>query len=427
MNIRRALLNLLIICSLMLPGVVAAQDDIELVFTFWIPTDHVIVESALGPIAEAYMEANPNVTITYEFIPFDEYETTIATRLSGSDAPDAGWIVERNGPAFIDAGVLYDMGEALRADADYDYADFSEAASSQWLDGDAVYGIPFSTSPFITIYNKTLFEEVGLDTPDVMYANEEWTWDALQEAAKTIADETDAWGFVGTDGGAGMYQTQRYATLLPLLRTYGTDIISDGTCVANSPEAVEAATLLHSMIFDDQSTVPPGDETVFWTGDVGITFGQISRLSNLDDAEFEWGIAPMPSGPVGESPVIGQAAIAVFNGANNEQQDIATDFVMFMTTQNGVAQMAPFFPPARYSVLESEAFLTGNTRVSEDDMANVIAPAIANGTVLTSDPRFPEIELTGAAALDLLWMPDADVAAALDLYCQTITPFLGTE
>lgn len=427
MKTRVLLILTMVLFILALTMSVAAQDDVELIFTFWIPTDHVIVETVLGPIADAYMEENPNVTIQYEFIPFGEYETTIATRLSGSDAPDAGWIVERNGPAFVASGVLYDIGEVLRGDEDYDYADFSEAASSQWLDGDAVYGVPFSTSPFITIYNATLFEAVGLDTPDVLYENGEWTWETLREIAKTISDETEAWGFVGTDGGSGMYQTQRYATLIPVLRAYGSDIIVDETCVANSEEAVEAVSLLHAMVFEDMSTVPPGDETVFWTGDVGVTFGQISRLSNLDEAEFDWGIAPMPAGPAGEGPVIGQAAITVFDGANNEQQELAADFVRFMTTEDGVAQMAQFFPPARYSVLESQAFLTGNSRVSEEDMAGVIAPAIANGTVLTSHARFPEIELTGAVALDTLWMPDADVAAAMDLYCQTITPYLGGE
>jgi multiple sugar transport system substrate-binding protein len=425
MKMRNLFLIALLVLSLGSSLIASAQDTVELTFTFWIPTDHVIVETALGPIADAYMEANPNVTINYEFIPFAEYETTIATRLSGSDAPDAGWIVERNGPAFIDSGVLYDMGDILRADADYNYADFSEAASSQWLDGDAVYGIPFSTSPFITIYNKTLFDEAGIDTPDVLAANSEWTWEALRESAKAISDASDTWGFVGTDGGAGMYQSVPYATLIPVLRAYGTDIIQDGACVANSDEAVEAISLLHGMVFDDQSAVPPGDETVFWTGDVGVTFGQISRLSNLDEADFEWGIAPMPTGPAGESPVIGQAAITVFDGQNNENQEVAADFVRFMTTQDGVSQMAPFFPPARISVLESEAFLTGNSRVSPEGMESIIVPAIANGTVLTSHARFPEIELTGAVALDTLWMPGADVGAALDLYCQTITPFLS--
>jgi multiple sugar transport system substrate-binding protein len=426
MKMRTFLLMALLILALPF-GLVSAQEPVEVVFTIWIPLDHVIVETVLGPMAESYMEEHPDVTIRYEFIPFAEYETTIATRLSGSDAPDAGWIVERNGPAFIASGVLYDMGEVLRGDEAYDFADYSEAASSQWRVDDAVYGIPFSTSPFITIYNASLFAEAGLETPDVLYSNGEWTWEALRESAKTIADNTESWGFVGTDGGAGMYQTQRYATLIPLLRAYGTDIITDGACTANSPEAIEALSLLHGMVFADQSTVPPGDETVFWTGGVGMTFGQISRLSNLDEVTFEWGIAPMPAGPAGESPVIGQAAMTVFNGANNENQALAADFVRYLSSQDAVSQMSPFFPPARYSVLESEAFLTGNSRVAAEDMENIIVPAISNGTVLTSHANFPEIELTGAVALDMLWTPDADVAAALDVYCQTISPYLAGE
>lgn len=424
MKFRTVFFTFLLTLSLLSIAAVSAQDSVEITFTFWIPTDHVIVETALGPMADAYMEEHPNISIQYEFIPFAEYEATIAARLTGSEAPDAGFIVERNGPAFVASGVLYDMGDFLRADESYDFADFSEAASSQWRDGDAVYGIPFSTSPFFTIYNATLFEAAGIDTPDVMYANGEWTWETLRGAAKAISDATDSWGFVGTDGGSGMYQTQRYSTLIPILRAYGSDIIEDGACVANSAEAVEALTLLHAMVFEDMSTVPPGDETVFWTGDIGITFGQISRLSNLDEAEFEWGIAPLPLGPAGESPVIGQAAFAVFDGPNNTNQAVAADFVRFLTSANGVTQLAPFFPPARYSVLESEEFLNGNSRVNPEEMAGVIAPAIANGRVITSHARFPEIELTGAVALDTLWMPDADVAAAMDLYCQTITPFL---
>src|SRR5687767_11860236 len=104
---------LAVLMALFLTASAGAQDEIDLTFTFWIPTDHVIVETVLGPLAAAYTEEHPNVHINYEFVPFAEYETTIATRLSGSDAPDAGWMVERNGPAFIASGALYDMGAGL--------------------------------------------------------------------------------------------------------------------------------------------------------------------------------------------------------------------------------------------------------------------------------------------------------------------------
>ncbi len=86
--------------------------------------------------------------------------------------------------------------------------------------------------------------------------------------------------------------------------------------------------------------------------------------------------------------------------------------------------MAKFFPPARLSVLESEGFLTGNSRVSEEDMANVVAKTIADGSVLTAHVNFPEIDLIGATALDQLWMPGTDVKSTLDLYCSLISPSL---
>ena len=182
------------------------------------------------PLAEQY-KAETGVSIEYVFIPYGEYETTLGTRLSGDNPPDAGWVVERNGPAFIDAGVLYDIGPTLKGDAEYDYADFSVPASAQWVVGDAVYGVPFSTSPFITIFNKDLFAAAGLDTPDVLEAKGEWTWEALRSAAKAIADQTDAWGFVGNDGGAAMYSAAPWGTVMPALRAYGADtIMNNAVC-----------------------------------------------------------------------------------------------------------------------------------------------------------------------------------------------------
>lgn len=425
----KKLLLLVLMFTLIVPaaGITTAQDDdVTLRFTFWIPLDHAATVEAFQPLADAYMAEHPNVTIEYSFIPFGEYDTTLATQLSGNEPPDAGWIVERSGPAFADAGILLDLRPTLKADADYDFADFSEPTLGLWVKDEGVYGLPFSTSPFLVIYNKTLFDEAGLETPDVLVERGEWTWEAMAVAAKTIKDETGAWGFVSTDSALYSSTGNAWATMIPLLRAYGTDIFdADLNCTMNSEAAVDAFSLLYTMIFDDQSVVPPGSEVVFWGGEVGLTFGQISRLSNLDEAEFEWGIARMPGGPAGDTiSLIGQAAIVAFNGANNENQEVAADFVKFLTSKNGVAQMAKFFPPARLSVLESPEFLTGNPRVSEEDMANVVAKTIAEGSVLTAHVNFPEIDLLGATALDQLWMPGADVKSTLDLYCDLIGPSL---
>lgn len=424
----KKLVCLILLLTLIVPGagLASAQDDpVTLRYTFWIALDHPAVIDAFQPLAEAYMAENPNVTIEYSFIPFAEYNTTIGTQLSGNEPPDAGWIVERSGPAFQDAGILYDLGPTLREDEAYDFADFSEPALGLWTEDEVVYGIPFSTSPFITTFNATLFEQAGIETPAELAAKGEWTWEALREAARAIKEETGAWGFVSVDAALYTSTGNAWATIIAPLRAYGTDVFdAENNCTMDSEAAVESLGLLHQMIFEDQSMVPPGTEVVFESGNVGMTIGQVSRLTNLDDATFEWGITTMPGGPAGDAHIIGQAAMVVFDGANNTKQEAAADFVKYLTSEEGVATLAPFFPPARLSVLGSEEFLTGNSRVSPDDMENVVAAATAGGRVLSGHKNWSEIELIGATALDMLWMPDADVPATLSMFCDLVEPYL---
>ena len=55
---------------------------------------------------------------------------------------------------------------------------------SLWCDGDDVYAIPFSTSPFIMIYNADLFAEAGLKDPNEYVAEGTWTWETFRECMK---------------------------------------------------------------------------------------------------------------------------------------------------------------------------------------------------------------------------------------------------
>ena len=76
-----------------------------------------------------------------------------------------------------------------------------------------------------------------------------------------------------------------------------------------------------------------------------MTINQISRASLMPKAGFKWGIAPLPTGAGGESPVIGQAGIVVFSAG--KQKELAAEFVAHMTNKENVAIAAQFFPPAR--------------------------------------------------------------------------------
>ena len=417
------LLSILLVsaCTVAVPqgGAPAQAQPADLRFTVWINPDHPAMV-AYNEMAQAYMADHPEVaSITFDTIPFGEYTSKLTLQLAGGNPPDGGWVLENTAPQFVASQVMADLQPALNAAEGYDLADFSESALALWKAGDGLYALPFSTSPFLILYNKDLFEAAGLEDPNALAARGEWTWEALAAAAKTIAETQGVYGLEGVDG--ALY-TSPWSTLTPIVRSFGGDFWdAEGNCTMNSPETVAALQFFHDMLFVDQSIVPPGEIGDFFTGQSAMTLGQISRLTKLDNAEFAWDVAPLPAGPVTQAATIGQAGLTIF--ANSPNRDIAIDFLTYLTNPENSQTMGAFFPSARRSVINSEAFLNGNPRLSADQMKLVVA-GIENGQVLPNHQNFSQIDLTARAVVDKLWRADADVQAIADEICTTIAPLL---
>lgn len=389
----------------------------ELRFTVW--TGNQAHLTMLNEIAESFKETHPDVTVRFETIPAGDYTQRLTFQLAGGNPPDAGWMMEDAASTFANAGVLEDLAPALNAAEGYDLADFSEPAMGLWRGDDEVWGVPFSTSPFVIFYNKDMFDAAGLDDPLALAASGEWDMDKFQEVAKELTEANDAWGFEFKDGQG--YDLRIMHALMPPIRAYGGDVWANQECGFDKPEAIAAVQQLHDMVFTDRSIVPPGENGDFFSGNAAMTINQISRASLMADAGFEWGIAPLPTGPGGEAPVIGQAAIVVF--AAGRQKELAAEFVAHMTNEANVAKMAQFFPPARNSVLSSEAFTTSNNLIPAEQM-EVVGEAIATGNVLPSHERSPQILAAMRPRVDALWRAEANVEDSLKAVCAAIQPLL---
>ena len=209
--------------------------------------------------------------------------------------------------------------------------------------------------------------------------------------------------------------------LMPPIRAYGGDAWANGECGFDKPEAIAAVKQLHDMVFKDKSIVPPGEQGDYFSGNSAMTINQISRASKMPEAGFAWGIAPLPTGPGGESPVIGQAAIVVFD--QGKQKELAAEFVAHMTNKENVATMAQFFPPARKSVLETDAFINGNKLIPADQMKNLSA-AISAGKVLPSHEKSPQISPRWRRRSTRCGSADANVEESLKAVCAAIQPLL---
>lgn len=348
------------------------------------------------------------IKATFESILFEEYNTKLSLELQGSGGPDLFWVLETAAPAFIESGLLARLNEGM---AGYDPDDISKDALELWSKDGSVYAIPFSTSPFFILYNKDLFARTGVKTPLEYVAEGAWTWEAFRTVSRQIKERSGIWGFQTVDGQG--YDARILHNLAPIVRSYGGDFwTEDGRVLINSSASVTAVTLFHSMVYRDQSVVPPGNQSDFFAGNAAMTVGQISRVSKLNESPFSWAIAPMPSGVEGDSPIIGQAALGAHSKGKNVA--LASELVAFMTNKESVAAMAGIWPPARKSVLESEAFLTSNPSVAKDQMQAAVADSIKSGRVLPSHVKYPQIEVESRMVFDKLWNPNANIKAILD-------------
>ncbi len=419
---KKRLVVLFFTLMLMVINVAAQDNPIVLRFTLWIPVDSPRGE-LFAEIAEEFSAANAGVSIQYDYIPFADYTTTLPLQLSGSNPPDAGWLTENVAPTWVQSGILADLSASLLADEAYDFADLAPSAMELWRSGDPIFGVPFSTSPFLLIYNRDLFEAVGVDAPDVMIENGAYTWENLAVALKTIREEAGVAGLQSFNG--GLYSGERvWHTVIPLVRAYGGDAWdADNTCTLNSPESVAGLQVFHDMIFTDRSIEAPGEVVDFYTGSAAVLMGQLSGVGPLAEASFDWDIAPLPDGAAGRASVVGQAAFVVFN--NSPNRDTAIEFVKFLTNKENTLRIARYFPPIRVSVLETDVLLTANPTIAAKSMKAAVIDATLSGRVLPSHRNFPTIDLTSRAYWDQLWSPDADVQLVMDEMCAAIQPLLS--
>ncbi len=143
-----------------------AQEPVEL--RVWDQFTDAEQSAVADEIYAAYMEANPNVTITREAIQTDQMRDTVNTAVSSGTGPDI--IFYDAGPGY--AGVLIDAGLLLPLD---DYAaelGWSEEIAAPALEGTTIdgklYGMPLQTDLIGMYYNKTLLDQEGLTVPTTL-------------------------------------------------------------------------------------------------------------------------------------------------------------------------------------------------------------------------------------------------------------------
>ncbi len=294
-------------------------------------------------IAQAYVDQNPDVRIEMTDLGSSDYNTVLATELSGSGS-DFDIVTIKDVPGYatlVSKGVLEPLGDRIESDG-VDLSLYNGMAEQVMVDGE-LYELPFRSDFWVLYYNKDIFDEAGVD-----YPTNDMTVAEYDELARSVAKT----GF-GDDVIYGShYHTWRSAVQLfgvldgehsildgnyDFTKEYYDMVKSqeeDGIC--RSYVDINASSLHYSAAFSEGNTATMNMGTWYIT----------TLISSLASGEYDsdlcgnWGIVkyPHPEGVEAGTTLAQLTSLAIPTVSDNK--DAAWDFIKFAGSEEGAKVIA---------------------------------------------------------------------------------------
>ena len=273
-------------------------------------------EPIFAPIMDSYTKNNPDTTVNFEAMAWDEAKTKLKLLGAQSELPEVMFINIINGWDLASSGYLSDLSDLFKGD-DSLSADIPQSIIDVATTEDGkMYWIPSATGAFGVWYNKEYFKQAGLDPNSPPKTVEE-----MISMAKTITEKTGVPGL-----GWGITATEDFANITEsFYSSYtGVDIWSDAdkkfTFEDNKEYRKLFAEVLEEFakITNDYGITqansieqnPFGIRTLFRDGEVAMYLDGVWAVKELKEeldkgegSKFNTGL--FPAGPAGSHPILG--------------------------------------------------------------------------------------------------------------------------
>ena len=135
-------------------------------------------------VVELFQMTYPWITVECEYVGWSDYWDTLSVEVASGEMPDVVQHDYRYLETYVNKGLLYPLDEFLGSTIDMSAINES-VLSGGTVDG-KVYGIPLGMNCFNLIYNETLFEENGIETPKYGWSYEDYLNTAEQFKQKGL-------------------------------------------------------------------------------------------------------------------------------------------------------------------------------------------------------------------------------------------------
>lgn len=380
--------------------------------------------------ADAYMEKFPDRKVKVNGVSedFAKYQQILATQRISGKLPDIFFNVDFAANEFATSGVPLDLASRLDDGEGLEEGFFLPQFLGQYRPvktPDEITGLPVSADSTALVYNKTLFEEAGVDE----LPTSDWTWDDFLRVSTEIQTKSGGTIF-GTIPPAG--DGSQVVGWGPVLAAYGATVYDPETNETgiDSPEAIEAWKSLLAFYGTGagEYTATAGDPSYdLSSGQVAMGITSRANIAGFRESlgDDDWDVAEIPS--IDGTHPSGGGSYAMSIASTSQNADAAWAFLEWFYDLDGglaIAQQpdAGGIIPPTVDGLESGVWqdvdVPKNMSVfidtAKDATLMVPLPGSA-GSVLTESVKqaFQEVLLNGATPEDAFGDAADRVRAAL--------------
>ena len=297
-------------------------------------------------VAEAFMAANPDVTIEFIDAPSSEYNNKVTVMLAGGDSePDVIFVKDtENQVSMKEKGQILNLDEYIKKDA-IDLGMYQGVAEQLQMDG-SNYTLPFRKDWYMLFYNKDLFDKAG-----VAYPSADMTWDEYEELAKQMTSGEGSSKVYGTHNhtwqalvsnwavqdGKNTLMSEDYSFMKP---AYEQAVRMQDEGIMQSYANLKTGSIHYISVFEQQqcAMLPMGSWFI----------GTLIQDKEAGKFGFNWGVTTIPHLEGVEAGATVGSTTPVAINAKSDDPDLAWEFVKFATGEEGAMALADngIFPAA---------------------------------------------------------------------------------
>lgn len=209
-------------------------EDVTLTVNIWDPYQQPGIQEILDGFTE-----QTGIKTSLSVVTWTEYWSMLEAGAQGGQLPDVFLMHSNESQRYMENDMLLDLTEYIDKSEAIKLENYPSDIWNLYISEEKIYGVPKDIDTIALWYNKTMFDEAGLE-----YPNLDWTWEDMTEAGRKLTKSD------GSQYGIAMRNDTNQEGYYNIFYSYGGDIINEDKTksMLDDPKTIEAMQILETWI-----------------------------------------------------------------------------------------------------------------------------------------------------------------------------------